>query len=87
MDHAGREECYFGRAVQLQRSLIRACAGNGESCKQLFKEGGTVAQFFEWSLAQLEDVVSLDELALGSQVDDETLALSYLFVTRAAWPR
>ena len=57
--------------------LVRAMenAANSDS-----KRGGTVAQFLEWSLAQLEEPISLGELALGRQVDDETLALSYLLL-------
>jgi len=43
-------------------------------------KGGTVAQFLEWSLAQLDEPIAMGELALGSQVDDETPALSYLLL-------
>lgn len=39
---------------------------------------GTLHQFLKWSLAQLSDRIPPRELDLNAQLNDETLALSYL---------
>jgi hypothetical protein len=41
-------------------------------------KGGTLHQFLTWSLAQLGDRIPLRELDLNIQLNDETLAFSYL---------
>lgn len=41
-------------------------------------EGGTLHQFLNWSLAQLSDRIPPRELDLSAQLNEETLALSYL---------
>ena len=69
----GRRTYQGTSVIELVRAMERAASNYSN-------KGGTVAQFLEWSLAQLEDPISLGELALGSQVDDETLSLSYLLL-------
>jgi hypothetical protein len=41
-------------------------------------KGRTVRDFISWSLARLDDMLPLSELAISERVDEETVALSYL---------
>jgi hypothetical protein len=42
--------------------------------------GGSIRQYLNWSLNQLGSCVPPRELALSDRLDDETLALGYLFL-------
>ncbi len=69
-----------GRTTYQGSSVIELVRAMENAAANYSNKGGTVAQFLEWSLAQLDEPISLDELALGRQVDDETLVLSYLLL-------
>lgn len=60
-------------AVEVVRALERDAAGypNG---------GDTIRRFLEWSLDELGGTVPPRELDLSATLDDEELALSYLYL-------
>lgn len=66
------EQRYSGSsATDIVRKMEREAVGYPS-------ENGTLYDFLIWSFAQLSDRIPPRELALSRQLDDETLALSYL---------
>ncbi len=55
------------RALELEDKEYRYC-------------GGPIRQYLSWSLNQLGGSVPPRELALSDRLEDETLALAYLFL-------
>lgn len=60
-------------AVEVVREMERDAAGYP-------RKGGAVRDFIAWLLLGLSDRLPLRELAVSDRVNDETLALSFLFL-------
>jgi len=70
---SGSNSYRAARAVDVIRAMERDEGGYSS-------QGASVQQFLQWSLERLDAHIPLRDLFLGMQVDDETLALSYLLL-------
>ena len=62
------------------RSAIEVVRGLERDDEEYRYSGGSIRQYLSWSLNQLGGKVPPRELTLSDRLDDETLALAYLFL-------
>ena len=70
---AGGREYYGSSALEIVQALRREADGGGGA-------GRTLRQFLRDSLEQLGDRIPLRELDVSDRLDEEMLALSYLYL-------
>jgi hypothetical protein len=69
-----KNKSYSGRsAIEVVRSLER-------DDKAYSNGGGSIRQYLEWSVNQLSGIVPARDLDLSYRLQDESLALAYLFM-------
>jgi hypothetical protein len=71
---AGGKEYRGSSALEIVQALRREAPGGGDGA------GRTLRQFLRDSLEQLGDRIPLREIDVSDRLDEETLALSYLYL-------
>jgi hypothetical protein len=71
---AGDKDYRGSSALEIVRALRREAHGGGDGAAR------TLKQFLRDSLEQLSDRIPLREIDVSDRLDEETLALSYLYL-------